>query len=67
MDVYNKLGPLSEKNLCKLGGVFIGDNRGKCNRINKHVEFGNHKSKSFWGDIEDETRKVFWGHIWSRA
>lgn len=68
MDINNKQGSLSEEeSLCKLGGIFIGDNRGRCKRINKCVEFGKHEAKGFWGEMKDETGKVFWGHIWSRA
>lgn len=25
------------------------------------------QAKSFWGEMRDETEKVFWGHIWSGA
>lgn len=35
--------------------------------MSKCVEFGKHKAKSFWGEMRDETEKVFWGHIWSGA
>lgn len=31
------------------------------------MKFGKHKAKGFEGEIKDETGKVFWGHIWSRA
>lgn len=68
MGVYNKLRPLSEKkSLWKLGGIFIGDNRGWYKRRSKRVEFRKHKAKSFGGEVRDETGKVFWGRIWSGA
>lgn len=67
MDAYNKLRPLSEeKSLCKLGGIFFGENRGRCKTMSKCVEFKMHKAE-LWGEMRDETGKVFWGHIWSRA
>lgn len=66
--VYNKSRPLSEeKSLWKLGGIFFGDNRGRDKRGSKHAEFRKCKAKSFGGEVRDETGKVFWGHIWSRA
>lgn len=65
--VYNKSRPLRGESLWKLGGIFIGDNRGQDKRRSKHVEFRKCKAKSFGGERRDETGKVFWGHIWSRA
>ena len=66
--VYNKSRPLSEeKSLWKLGGIFVGDNRGGDKRGSQCAEFRKCKAKSFGGEVRDETGKVFWGHILNRA